>query len=151
MSAAAEDPLAERQAHARMILWLCAHYVMSSIEIAKVAHGGDAMRAMIFTAIWSANVSHTRTSRTPQAGLVSDGLRRPVTIARIARLVGAPEETVRRHVVRLLADGLCVREGRKGVVVKRDVFLRAEMIDAAEKQIEAAKRHYRSLTPLLGL
>jgi len=25
------------------------------------------------------------------------------------------------------------------------------MIDAAEKQIEAAKRHYRILTPLLGL
>lgn len=145
-----EDPLTERFAHARAIMWLSAQYVMSSIENAKASHGGDAMRAMIFTAIWTANISYARRGLTPQDGLAPDALRRPVTISRLASLVGAPSETVRRHVVRLIEDGLCVRVGRKGVVVPSQVFLRQDMMVAAEKQLAAAIRYSRALAPLLA-
>ena len=145
-----QDPLIERAEHARLIMWLSAQYVMTSIEIAKASHGDDVMRAMVFTAIWTANVSHARRGLTPQDGLAADTARRPVTISRIAGIVGAPSETVRRHVVRLIDDGLCARVGRKGVVVPRDVFLRQDMLDAGKKQLTAAARYCRSLAPLLA-
>lgn len=141
-----EDPLTGALENHRAIIWLSAHYFLRTLDIGKAVHGGDPMQAVIFTALWSANVKDIRSRGGYNDSLVPDEQRRPVTVARLAKLVGAPAETVRRHVVRMTEDGLCARVGRKGVVVNADVFLRPDMLNAVEKQCALTRQYYRSLS-----
>lgn len=145
-----EDPLAGVFENHRAIVWLSAQHFLRTLDIAKAAHGGDAMQAIIFTTLWSANVNQARARGGYAEGLLPDELRRPVTVARLAQLVGAPTETVRRHVVRMVDEGLCTRMGRKGVVVNSDVFLRADMLEAVGRQCAAVRQHHRALSSLVS-
>lgn len=144
------DPLADRLENHRAIIWLSAQYFLKMLDIAKTAHGGDAMQAIIFTALWSANVNQVRARGGFNTALIPDEQRRPVTVARLSQIVGASPETVRRHVVRMEQAGLCTRDGRKGVVVTSDVFIREAMLAAAERQCAAARIYHRSLDPLVS-
>ena len=86
-------------------------------ELRKFA-GGDLMKGLIFTAIWTANVKHvTNTSAAGDRGILKDSQRLPVSALAISRSLRLPYETVRRHADALLKQGQCVRVGRKGLVV----------------------------------
>src|SRR5262249_20855611 len=87
--------------------------------------GGDLMKGVVFTAIWTANVKHvTNTSPAISRTVLDDSLRIPVSVMAISRSLRLPYETVRRHADALLRDGVCVRSGRGGLVVPASFHLR---------------------------
>jgi DNA-binding transcriptional regulator YhcF (GntR family) len=80
--------------------------------------GGDLLRGLVFTAIWTANVKHvTNTAPAASQAVLSDDQRLPVSILAISNSLRLPYETVRRHANALEKDGICVRVGRLGLVV----------------------------------
>jgi hypothetical protein len=98
------EPVSEIAIAAR----LAGEFFIRGVEICARAHGGDLLRGIIFTAIAVAN---------GEAAPATGGGRRPVSVMSIAHSIGVPYETTRRYVNLLVADGLCVREGRRGVVI----------------------------------
>lgn len=79
---------------------------------------GDLLRALVFTAIWTANVKHvTNTAPAVSQTILPDELRLPVSILAISNSLRLPYETVRRHAQALEKAGICHRVGRQGLVV----------------------------------
>lgn len=74
---------------------------------------GDLIRGLIFYAMARANVLHLNQPRllSPLAedGLFPDTMRQPVTCYSLAKQLGVPRETVRRHVLSLVQSGHCVQ------------------------------------------
>jgi hypothetical protein len=81
----------------RAIVRLSAQYFLRTLDVAKAAHGGDPLRAIIFTAIWSAKVGHIRSNAgfDGVAQAPPDTLRRPITIANISQCLGTPAGRVK--------------------------------------------------------
>jgi DNA-binding transcriptional ArsR family regulator len=80
--------------------------------------GGDFVKGLVFTGIWTANVKHvTNTPAASDRRVLDDSQRLPVSILAISNALRLPYETVRRHADMLLKEGQCVRVGRKGLVV----------------------------------
>lgn len=107
-------------------------------ELRKFA-GGDLMKGLVFTAIWTANVKHV--TNTPAAGdraILPDSQRLPVSALAMARSLRLPYETVRRHADALLKEGKCVRVGRKGLVVMSSTHQRHVPTSAAAYHIVMA-------------
>ncbi len=66
--------------------------------------GGDFMKRLVYTAIWTANVKHvTNTTDAGDRGILEDSQRQPVSVMAISDA--------------LLKEAQCVRVGRKGLVV----------------------------------
>lgn len=79
---------------------------------------GDVLRALVFTALWTANVKHvTNTAPAASQTVLPDELRKPVSVLAISDSLRLPYETVRRHVAALEREGICHRVGRQGWVV----------------------------------
>lgn len=108
---------------------LAGEFFVRGVEIVARAHGGDLLRGIIFTAIAVANGEAT-----PVTG---GGERRPVSVMSIAHSIGVPYETTRRYVNMLVAEGLCERDGRRGVIVPEKALLRPEM-EAAYRETFAS-------------
>ncbi|MBI1683234.1 hypothetical protein [Caulobacter hibisci] len=136
----------------RAVIRLSAGYFLRSLDVAKSVHGNDPVRAVVFTTIWVANTSHIKPNMGFDAkeALVQDALRRPVTVVQIADSLAMPAETVRRHVSALIADGLCVRHGRKGVTIPAEVFTRPEMLACLDRQHQYTETYYRELQRLVS-
>ncbi|MBL6652940.1 MAG: hypothetical protein ISP49_15190 [Reyranella sp.] len=80
--------------------------------------GGDFVKGLVFTGIWTANVKHvTNTPAASDRHVLDDSQRLPVSVLAISNALRLPYETVRRHADVLLREGQCVRVGRKGLVV----------------------------------
>lgn len=110
-------------------------------ELRKFA-GGDLMKGLVFTAIWTANVKHV--TNTPAAGdrdILKDSQRLPVSVLAIANALRLPYETVRRHADTLLREGQCVRVGRKGLVV---------MAATHRRNVATTANGYRLVMDFLG-
>lgn len=135
----------------RAVCRAASYFLIKSLSLVNDVHHGDAVEALIFTAIWTANISHIRGQESFNEAPIPEDLRRPVTVARLAQLVGIPPETVRRHVNRMLEAGMCRRVGRKGVIVPEAVFLRPEMVTAAKEQYLATRQLHRTLSQLLRI
>lgn len=135
----------------RAVIRLSAGYFLRTLDVAKSLHQDDPVRAIVFTTIWVANVAHIR----PNGGfdakdeLAKDAQRRPITVVQVADSLAMPAETVRRHVSALIADGLCVRHGRKGVTIPAEVFTRPGMLEALDRQHQYTETYYRELQKLL--
>jgi DNA-binding transcriptional regulator YhcF (GntR family) len=107
-------------------------------ELRKFA-GGDLMKGLVFTAIWTANVKHvTNTSAAGDRAILQDSQRLPVSALAMARSLRLPYETVRRHADALLKEGQCVRVGRKGLVVMASTHQRNVPTSAAAYHIVMA-------------
>jgi DNA-binding transcriptional regulator YhcF (GntR family) len=79
---------------------------------------GDVLRALVFTALWTANVKHvTNTAPAASQTVLPDELRKPVSVLAISDSLRLPYETVRRHVAALEKEGICHRVGRQGWIV----------------------------------
>lgn len=133
----------------RAVCRIVSHFIIKSLNLANKVHHGDALEALIFTAIWTTNTSHVRGQNNFNEVPIPEELRRPVTVARLAQVVGIPPETVRRYVNRMVEHGLCRRIGRKGVIVPESVFLQPDMVVAAKEQYLAARQLQRALSHLL--
>ena len=80
--------------------------------------GGDLMKGLVFTAIWTANVKHVaNTSLATSSTVLADSQRQPVSVGVVSRSLRLPYETIRRHADALMREGLCVRAGRQGLIV----------------------------------
>lgn len=82
---------------------------------------GDLLTGLTFYAIAHANVRHLNQPRVlsplAEAGLFPDDLRQPVSCYSVAKQLGLPRETIRRHALRLVASARCVQtEDRRYLV-----------------------------------
>ncbi|MEH0197706.1 hypothetical protein V7S57_21050 [Caulobacter sp. CCNWLY153] len=129
-------------------------YVRDTIEITRGDH--DLLDAWILTAALDANMATVM--RDPAlmavyggaAESAPDDLRRPVSVNAVAQSLVLPFETVRRRVLRLAREGLCV-VGPQGVVVPNG----AVTTDAYRVQMQArsdrARRFHHDLKAIGAL
>ena len=108
-------------------------FILRLVECGLIAHEDDIVRALIFSAIMSANAE----PYTAEPGAAWDYAtleqsppehrRKPITVQDIAARTGIPYETARRYVVAMLRDKDIVRVRGKGVinpqVTPRDALL----------------------------
>ncbi|MDO9475025.1 MAG: hypothetical protein Q7J28_18445 [Caulobacter sp.] len=97
-------------------------HVLRCVSIAARLAGGDVLHGIILIAIIQANTAPLRLSNGDQdhdtlAGLPGDSQRTPVSAYAVAKQLGLPYETVRRHVSRLIDEGRCARVGARGGVI----------------------------------
>lgn len=111
---------------------LAGEFFVRGVEIVARAHGGDLLRGIIFTAIAVAN--------SESAPVTGGGERRPVSVMSIAHSIGVPYETTRRYVNLLVSEGLCIREGRRGVIIAEQAFLAPEMVAAYRETFASINR-----------
>lgn len=111
---------------------LAGEFFVRGVEIVARAHGGDLLRGIIFTAIAVANGE--------AAPVTGGGERRPVSVMSIAHSIGVPYETTRRYVNMLVAEGLCERDGRRGVMIPEDALSRPEMAAAYRETFASINR-----------
>jgi hypothetical protein len=117
----AEKATSEDAAVARIVTRLSAKYVLSGFQLLIDAYG-DIRSGLLMQAINTANIAHldarTEDGRRPAGpdGVLSDDVRRPVSLVRLSRSAGLPLESTRRIVQKLIDAGDCVRVG-DGVIV----------------------------------
>ena len=121
-------------------------YVLRLMRIYTDMMGGDPVRGLIFLAAARAGTQHLDTGFRPtRTGFVSDALRRPVSISALARSLGLPHETVRRHVIGLVAAGYASRTARGGVIVTSEHLNQPHIQEAVQANIINLERLNRSL------
>ena len=117
---------------------LGSNYVLHAARLVAQAIDRDMIKALIFLSISRANVrafATTAEAMTTFGGLGEvppDDVRVPVTVYRVARELGLPYETARRHVANLKAAGLCVVVDG-GLVVPRAVLQGPRFLQAIEE------------------
>jgi hypothetical protein len=111
-------------------------FFIRGIEIAARAQGGDLLRGIIFTAIAVANSEHISAGGEGEP----PAQRRPVSVLSIANSIGVPYETTRRYVNMMVVDGQCVRQGRRGVIITDEAFLRPGVVNAMQETLASFNR-----------
>lgn len=132
-----EAPVANVAEDVAVAVRLAGEFFVRGVEIVARAHGGDLLRGIIFTAIAVANGEAS-----PAAG--GRG-RRPVSVMSIAHSISVPYETTRRYVNMLVAAGLCVRDGRRGVYIPDHALLTPEMVAAYRESYASFNRLAKAL------
>lgn len=121
--------------NARAILRACSEFIMRGVDTLGSVHGDDFLAALIFTAIWTANVRHiTGTSENLNFGsledLPPDEMRRPVPVNAIAQSLRLSPETTRRYASKILREGSAIRVDGKGLIIPRQRLVNATNYDA---------------------
>ena len=116
-------------------LSLGADYALRLIRIFTDLFDGDMDLALVFIAAAQASTEHLR-EQDDYLDLVTgeffpDDLRRPVSVSALARSLGIPVETTRRHVVKLAQTGFAQRTEAGGVIVTSEILQREEIRQAA--------------------
>ena len=87
---------------------------------------GDLISGLAFLSIAHTNVRHLNQPRVlsplAEGGLFPDTLRQPVSCYSVAKQLGLPRETIRRHTLKLVAAGLCVQAERRRYYVPSEVL-----------------------------
>ncbi len=132
----------------RLALRAATTYMLRSARVLnRIVGNGDILRTLIFLAIVDANVRHLRPGEVfaqTHSGAddrVPDEARRPISIHALALELDLPYETTRRHVNRLINDGMCERWD-SGVIVPGEVLGR-------ETFVVGLKQNYENLRQLL--
>ena len=150
----AEGPLLssepEPPANVRAILRIGADFFLRCIDAMARQSNGDLLLALVYTAMWTANVKHiTNSAANITYGgfdqIAPDAARAPVSAMALANSLRIPYETVRRHVQLLLKLRLCVRIGHKGYIVPAEVLLRRGNRDAIAENLPSLLRFLRDL------
>lgn len=131
-----ETPTPVPSGEAAVAVRLAGEFFVRGVEIVARAHGGDLLRGIIFTAIAVAN---------GEAAPASGGERRPVSVMSIAHSIGVPYETTRRYVNLLVAENMCVRDGRRGVFIPEHALLTPEMETAYRESFASFNRLAKAL------
>jgi biotin operon repressor len=107
-------------------------------------HGGDFVRAVIVMTIMQANLQHLSRDKVDDGVGVPDERLRPISALAIANSLGAPRETVRRHIHRLVEAGVC-RRVTGGYIVPDAVLSRPEQ----QAQLTETYQHLRTFIAAL--
>ena len=117
---------------ARLVTRLSSEYVLRALQL-LIEQYGDIRSGLVAQAINTANAAHlnvhTEEGRVAGGldGVIPDGMRRPIGIARLADSAGVPFESTRRIVQRLVDEGVCVRVDG-GVIVPSARAARPETV-----------------------
>jgi len=110
-------------------------FIRTAVALAEI-FDGDALRGLIFVTTAHLNVSHLNSPRVlnPLAseGLFPDSLRRPASAYAVAKFLGLPRETVRRHLLALVDTGFCARVEDNGYVVMSETLRSPSIIRFAK-------------------
>jgi DNA-binding Lrp family transcriptional regulator len=142
-------PLAEGIALARLAGRFSAAYLLRTVGLLAETYG-DIRTGILAQTIVVANTAHldTRAGEGRRyAGLdqgTPDELRRPISVVRLAESLGRPFETERRHVQRLIDDGICVRVPG-GLIVPGAVLDRPTAVRSMLANLGYARRLVRDL------
>lgn len=135
----------------RLALRASSAFFLRSVDtLARTAGGGDILRGVIFLAIVEANVRHMRPADSisqaysESADIPPDELRKPVSIHALALELSLPYETTRRHVNKLMQDGMCLRR-ETGVVVPSEVLARETITAGLKKNFEHLRQLFQDL------
>lgn len=127
------DPANRTLGTDRFLFRLGVDYLLRLIMRLSDLFGGDLMLTVTFLAVAQASVRHLNQQNQPNPlavdGILPDGMRRPVTIATVARSLNLPRETARRYIRRLIDMGYCRQTGPRGVMVPSEV-MRSEGLTA---------------------
>ncbi len=113
---------------------------------------GDVVGAVLFLQIVRANLQHV----SPRQGFADiwldetffpDDVRQPVRAAHIARTLGLPAETGRRHCRRLVDTGYC-RATSKGLLVDAEIIQRAPVRRIMEANLRNLEKMFGALADL---
>lgn len=104
-----------------------AHHFLRAVGL-LTGHVGDLLSLILILAILRANVDD----------------RRPISVAALAKRLDLPFETVRRHVVRLAAEGRCVRTP-EGLTIPPELLDGPEWTQIAQLNIQNLIRFYEVL------
>ncbi|MEJ1967678.1 MAG: hypothetical protein WDN03_03425 [Rhizomicrobium sp.] len=137
-------------ANVRAVLRVGNEFFLRCIDSMAAVAGNDLIKALVFTAIWTANVKHITNSAANRryAGMDEippDALRKPVSVLAISNSLCIPYETVRRYVQTLLREGTCIRVGGKGVLVPAEVVARGSHHDAIREGVPSLLRFLTDL------
>lgn len=114
--------------------------VMDTAELLSRVIDSDAVRGIVFLGILSANTRHLRAG-TPEAqayaqtGTVApDSARRGISVHALSHQINVPYETTRRHVQKLIADGLCERRD-DGIIVPASALSTRRMLQVVDRNL----------------
>ena len=133
--------------HRRAIVRVLTQEIMRGLRDLATLYGGDLIRALVFTAITSANTQHLHAPDGRYSSIYDlppDRERRPVSIEDLVDSLLMPRELVERHVAELCADGMC-EATPSGYVAPTAVFTRPEMLDGLNEFYTGAVRLVTSL------
>jgi hypothetical protein len=135
----------------RLALRASTTFFLRSVEtLSRTVGHGDILRGVIFLSIVDANTRELRPdTRLSQAyseagDTVPDTLRRPISVHALALALALPYETTRRHVNRLIEDGLCVRTDN-GIMIPGAVLGRETMTAGLRKNFEDLQQLFGEL------
>lgn len=114
----------------RPVSRLVGAFILRVVE--AIAPIGEFLDGIVMLEVFRSNTAHFPNDLLGQEGfeaqdMVSDDLRAPISIAVLAKRVGAPRETVRRHVAGLLAREFLERR-RTGLIVPSLTLSRAPVL-----------------------
>jgi hypothetical protein len=118
----------------RLVVRILSQFFLRQWEIIAKMADGDLHKALVFSAIVSANVQHighTSPEGHEYSGLhnaVPDEERRPVSTHALAQSLGLPYETTRRNVNKLIEAGACVRVPGQGLVITTSYLMSPQNI-----------------------
>jgi hypothetical protein len=143
-NATSEDRLLARRAAV-----ISMDYVMRAFR-RFAGMNGDSRSGLVAYAIVAANTAHLDPLRgagvapTGPDGVLPNDARRPISIAKLAKLLGLPFETTRQQVRKLMETGTCVRvEG--GLIVPQEVLQRPEIAEAVMQNVADIRQLLRDL------
>ncbi|HEY8617186.1 hypothetical protein [Phenylobacterium sp.] len=135
----------------RAAVRLSSDYVLRIVDF-MTQHVGDLITGLTLLTILRGNVEHFPDILNPEqeGGVESfapDALRRPMRISSVSERLGVPEETVRRHATRLVAQGYCVRTP-EGFVTPAAVLARPRFIQLMGENHANLRRMFEGLARL---
>jgi len=114
--------------NARAILRVGNEFFLRTLDSMGSLVDDDLIKALVYTAMWTANVKHITHSVTANQqfsgfdNVAPDEMRQPVSVMAISNALRMPYETVRRYVHTLLNEGRVARVDRKGFIVPAAVI-----------------------------
>ena len=113
---------------------------MDTADLLSRVIDSDAVRGMIFLGIIAANTRHLRAG-SPEAqayaqtgATVPDSARRGISVHALSHEINMPYETARRHVQKLIAEGLCERRD-DGIIVPASALSSSHMLQLVEHNL----------------
>ncbi len=134
------DDLASGEASARLAQRATIQFVLDTADLLSRLIDSDTVRGLIFLGIIAANTRHLRAgSQEAQAyaatpDVVPDTLRRGISVHALCHQVNLPYETTRRHVQKLINDGLCERRD-DGIIVPAAALSSPRMMRVLDRNL----------------
>ena len=115
---------------------------------------GDATSTLIFFTIFQFSTARNDigvSKMACDANCTPDSLHRTVSILRISEHLGLPYETTRRHVLKLVAKGYCVRKGTQEFLISSEILSRQEFVDLSLHTFDLTKTYIKKIRPYLAV